>query len=173
MTPVAILLPMVEACARRFHGRVYNACDREDLFQEGVVGLLEAASRYETGRNCRLATFGAHRMSGAMMDHVRSLARRSVECACADPEARPPRDLDITRSMESRAMLRQLRRVLVSGLPGLDATALEVLRLRFRDGLTAREAATRLGVSAPTIVRLEAKALARIRDLFQAGSEGG
>jgi len=170
MTAITPLLPMVNAAARRFRSRVYGICDREDLFQEGVVGLLEAATRYETGHGCSLATFGAKRVNGAMLDHVRKLARRSVERADDKlAERRTKAFAATTRSMESRVMLLRIRHLLKTGVPGMAAMELETLRLRYRDGLTVRDVGDRLKVSAATVVRLEAKALAQLREMISLG----
>ena len=47
MTSISSLVPVVRRISRTIAPTVRAPVDREDLFQEGVVGLLEAASRDE------------------------------------------------------------------------------------------------------------------------------
>lgn len=46
--------------------------DSDDLFQEGVVGLMVAASRYNPGHGSAFASFAYLRVRGAMLDHART-----------------------------------------------------------------------------------------------------
>ena len=67
-------LPLV----RRIAGRIYipspEVIDREDLVACGVIGLLEAAEKYDPARESSFASFAYRRIRGAMLDSIRSLS---------------------------------------------------------------------------------------------------
>lgn len=44
----------------------------DDLEQEGRLGLLEAAGRYQTGMGANFATFATQRVRGAIVDFIRN-----------------------------------------------------------------------------------------------------
>lgn len=43
----------------------------DDLVQEGRLGLIEAAGRFQTGRGAQFATFATGRVRGAILDYIR------------------------------------------------------------------------------------------------------
>jgi RNA polymerase sigma factor (sigma-70 family) len=174
-TSISSLVPVVQRISRTIAPTVRSPADREDLFQEGVVGLLEAASRYEGGRGCSLRTFSTKRASGAMLDHLRGLVRRNREAPARDTvdSGAQVQWAAAVRSPESAVVLRRFRAFLRDGWAALPRLEREVLRLRFFEDLPVREAATDLGVSPATIVRAEQRALAMLRAGFQGRRDRG
>ncbi len=175
VTTVSSLVPLVKRLAGRFKRDYWTPADREDILQEGFMGLMEAASRYEPDRGCALSTFAGPRVVGAMFDYVRTICRRSREKATEEI----PQDLlnyradqgdsDTPRSPESGVMLLRFSDFLGSDLDGvgfLDDDEREIIRLRFFEGKSCREAAESMGVSAATICRVERTALVRLRKNF-------
>ena len=75
---ICALLPLVRHIARRIHLRPNHPClvEHEDLVHEGVVGLLEAARRFDPGADTALSTFAYHRIRGAMLDAVSKAQRQ-------------------------------------------------------------------------------------------------
>jgi RNA polymerase sigma factor for flagellar operon FliA len=47
--------------------------DVEDLTQAGMIGLLNAADRYEAARGLKFWTFASHHVRGAILDHLRAI----------------------------------------------------------------------------------------------------
>ena len=47
--------------------------EREDLYAEGLQGLIEAIKRYDPARNVKFETFATFRIRGSIMDYLRSL----------------------------------------------------------------------------------------------------
>jgi len=47
--------------------------EREDLYAEGLQGLIEAIKRYDPTRNVKFETFATFRIRGSIMDYLRSL----------------------------------------------------------------------------------------------------
>ena len=82
-------LPFVEALARRMAASMPNTIDIGDLVQDGVLGLIDAAHRFDEGRGIKFETFAERRVRGAMIDALRRDAwprgvrrqRRELEAA--------------------------------------------------------------------------------------------
>lgn len=64
---------LIERAARRLASRTAGAVTPEDLWSAGALGLLEAAQRFEAGRDVKFETFVEHRVRGAMLDELRRL----------------------------------------------------------------------------------------------------
>ncbi len=64
-------LPFVEALARRMAASMPNSIDIGDLVQDGVLGLIDAAHRFDEGRGIKFETFAERRVRGAMIDALR------------------------------------------------------------------------------------------------------
>jgi len=82
-------LPFVEALARRMAASMPNSIDIGDLVQDGVLGLIDAAHRFDEDRGIKFETFAERRVRGAMIDALRRDAwprgvrrqRRELEAA--------------------------------------------------------------------------------------------
>src|ERR671913_459945 len=82
-------LPFVEALARRMAASMPNSIDIGDLVQDGVLGLIDAAHRFDEERGIKFETFAERRVRGAMIDALRRDAwprgvrrqRRELEAA--------------------------------------------------------------------------------------------
>ena len=82
-------LPFVEALARRLAASMPHSIDIGDLVQDGVLGLIDAAHRFDEGRGIKFETFAERRVRGAMIDALRREAwprgvrrvRRELEAA--------------------------------------------------------------------------------------------
>src|SRR5512146_3364277 len=82
-------LPFVEALARRLAASMPHSIDIGDLVQDGVLGLMDAANRFDEGRGIKFETFAERRVRGAMIDALRRDAwprgvrrqRRELEAA--------------------------------------------------------------------------------------------
>jgi len=64
-------LPFVEALARRMAASMPNSIDIGDLVQDGVLGLIDAAHRFDASRGIKFETFAERRVRGAMIDALR------------------------------------------------------------------------------------------------------
>jgi RNA polymerase sigma factor for flagellar operon FliA len=82
-------IPFVEALARRMASTMPHSIDLSDLVQDGVIGLIDAAERFDEGRGIKFETFAERRVRGAMIDALRKDAwprgvrrvRRELEAA--------------------------------------------------------------------------------------------
>ena len=66
-------LPLVKTAADRLSRRLPGTVDPDDLVGEGVFGLLDAIDKFDVGRNIRFEIFAPRRITGAMLDYLRSL----------------------------------------------------------------------------------------------------
>ncbi len=64
---------LVRSIATRIHRRLKLRIDLEDVVQLGMVGLLEAAERYDPDGGVALSTFAYHRIRGRILDDVGSM----------------------------------------------------------------------------------------------------
>ncbi len=86
---VAAGLPFVESLARRVASSMPHSIELSDLVQDGMIGLIDAACRYDESRGIKFETFAERRVRGAMIDALRRDAwprgvrrqRREIEAA--------------------------------------------------------------------------------------------
>src|SRR6185369_12396421 len=64
-------IPFVEQLARRVAASMPNSIDIGDLVQDGVIGLIDAAHRFDEERGIKFETFAERRVRGAMIDALR------------------------------------------------------------------------------------------------------
>lgn len=90
-------LPLVRRIAHHLMARLPSSVVVDDLIQAGVIGLIDAIQKYDTGKGASFETYAGIRIRGAMIDEVRrgEWAPRSVH--------RNARAIqDAIRSVESR-----------------------------------------------------------------------
>ena len=68
---IASGLPFVEALARRLAASMPHSIDISDLAQDGMIGLIDAAQRFDESRGIKFETFAERRVRGAMIDALR------------------------------------------------------------------------------------------------------
>lgn len=86
---IAAGLPFVESLARRVAASMPHSIELGDLVQDGMIGLIDAACRFDEGRGIKFETFAERRVRGAMIDALRRDAwprgvrrqRRELEAA--------------------------------------------------------------------------------------------
>jgi RNA polymerase sigma factor for flagellar operon FliA len=86
---VVATIPFVEQLARRVAATMPHSIDIGDLVQDGVIGLIDAAHRFDEARGIKFETFAERRIRGAMIDALRKDAwprgvrrqRRELEAA--------------------------------------------------------------------------------------------
>lgn len=65
-------MPFVHYLARQMSRRSGMRVELDDLVSAGALGLLHAVERFEPSRGFVFSTFAARRISGAMLDEIRS-----------------------------------------------------------------------------------------------------
>lgn len=64
-------LPFVESLARRMASTMPHSIELNDLVQDGVLGLIDAAHRFDEARGIKFETFAERRVRGAIIDALR------------------------------------------------------------------------------------------------------
>jgi len=66
-------LPTVRYIARRIHERLPQHVDLDDLVSAGVVGLIDALSKFDHGKKVQFKSYAQFRIRGAILDSLRTL----------------------------------------------------------------------------------------------------
>jgi RNA polymerase sigma factor for flagellar operon FliA len=120
-------LPLVARVAAAIGARLPHSVEMRDLTQAGVLGLLDAADKFDTGKGVLFRTYAELRIRGAILDSLRSLdwvprslrrKRRELQQAESALEARlgrKPNDEELASKMglsakELRALRERVRR---------------------------------------------------------------
>ena len=129
---------LVKALAQRLAQRLPAQVELTDLVSVGVLGLIDAATRYKASTGVPFDAFARRRVQGAMLDALRDLdwaprslrkLRRDLDAAMAKLRhqlKREPTDLEIAEAMnlseaEYDRLLDQVRSLELGALRQLDA----------------------------------------------------
>src|ERR1051325_6459742 len=66
-------LPLVKAIAVRVHENLPVHVDLDDLIHAGILGLFDAASKYNPDKKVIFHSYAKHRIKGAILDSLRQL----------------------------------------------------------------------------------------------------
>jgi RNA polymerase sigma factor for flagellar operon FliA len=92
----AKFFPYIEKVARRLARRLPAHVEMDDLISAGVIGLMEAAERFDPKRVDRFEAFAEFRIRGAMLDDLRARDTLSRDMRRLSNELR-----EATRKLES------------------------------------------------------------------------
>jgi RNA polymerase sigma factor for flagellar operon FliA len=121
-------LPLVKAIAVRVHENLPVHVDVDDLVHAGVLGLFDAASKFNPEKQVVFSSYAKHRIKGAILDSLRQLdwasrdmrrRHKQVEAATRDLAAtlqRAPTEAEIAERLGMdvdrwRTMMLDLRNV--------------------------------------------------------------
>lgn len=65
--------PVIRAMAQRLAFRLPAHLDSEDLVSAGVIGLMDAMTKFDPSREAKFKTYAEFRIRGAMLDEIRSM----------------------------------------------------------------------------------------------------
>ncbi len=100
-------IPLVRRLAHHLIAKLPASVQIDDLIQAGLIGLMDAISRFEEGQGAQFETYASQRIRGAMLDELRSAdwmprgirqAQRKLEAATLKAEqklGRSPSEKDI------------------------------------------------------------------------------
>ncbi len=84
-------LPLVKAIAVRVHENLPVHVDLDDLVHAGVLGLFDAASKFNPDKQVAFSSYAKHRIKGAILDSLRQLDWASRDLAAVTSKWKPPR----------------------------------------------------------------------------------
>ena len=139
-----------------------------DLIQEGTVGLIEAAERYDYTRGVAFSLLAVHRIRGRMMDFLRREGQVDVACLEENLEGGSLKEnlVDTAASVPEQAESHELARHLhqaMARLPDKERAVLEGMYLCREDAAGMADA---LHVSSSHIYRLQKTGIRRIRGML-------
>ena len=121
-------LPLVKAIAIRVHENLPVHVDVDDLVHAGILGLFDAASKYNPEKQVAFSSYAKHRIKGAILDSLRQLdwasrdmrrRHKQVEAATRELAAtlqRNPTEAEVAKKLGMdeerwRSMMLDLRNV--------------------------------------------------------------
>jgi RNA polymerase sigma factor FliA len=66
-------LPIVRYLARRIHERLPQHVEMEDLVSAGILGLMDAFSKFDPNKKVQFRSYAQFRIRGAILDSLRTL----------------------------------------------------------------------------------------------------
>ncbi|UOD30927.1 RNA polymerase sigma factor FliA [Massilia violaceinigra] len=105
-------MPLVKRLAHHMKAKLPASVEVDDLVQAGMIGLLDAISRYEETHGAQFETYAVLRIRGAMLDELRSsdwLPRsmrqnmRKIETAMSTLQQKlghPPTESEVAKSLK-------------------------------------------------------------------------
>ncbi|PIE59696.1 MAG: FliA/WhiG family RNA polymerase sigma factor [Desulfobulbus propionicus] len=66
-------MPLIDLVVQRMKVQVPSFMTREDMVSAAMVGLTEAANRYDSSKGVKFKTFAEYRMRGSILDEMRKL----------------------------------------------------------------------------------------------------
>lgn len=139
-----------------------SGLEPDDLYSEGVVGLIEAVDRWEPDRGRRLVSLAYRRIQGAMLDAARAHPPLPTLTELPEP---PPRKPESTRHQHDAAAMAH------QALQGRDR---QIVTLYYGLGdeppLTQAEVAQRVGLSQGRLNLVLQRAIETLRQRYN--SEG-
>jgi len=66
------MLPLVKRVALTIRKRLPAHVELDDLFSDGVLGLVDAVTKFDASKRVRLETYARHRIRGSILDGLRA-----------------------------------------------------------------------------------------------------
>ncbi len=118
--------PLVKRMASHLLAKLPASVEADDIIQAGLIGLMDAASRFEEGQGVQFETYATQRIRGAMLDELRASdwlprslrkSQREIERTISKLEQRlqrPPLETEIAKEIgvplhEYQTMLQDAR----------------------------------------------------------------
>ena len=142
--------------AASFHRRFPGRFELDDLVQIGVLGLIDAAARYQPWRGVPFRAYARHRIRGAILDALRGRDPQPLDDGddVADARAGPDEIVE----------MRERSDAVDAAIEDLTPRQARVIELRYGKGLTQAAADERLGgISQAGAREFELRAIERLR----------
>jgi RNA polymerase sigma factor FliA len=179
------LYPAIGRVARSAAARygLPTGVDTDDLVTSGVMGVVEAWSRYDSSRDVPFEAYAARRLKGAVIDAIRAAdwvprktrerarhtgdavaALVSIDASHSDRTALA--DVLVDRSCpkpETRLLEADTRDELVDAVERLPERERMIVRSHYFEGALFRDIGISLGVSSSRVSQLHSRALGSLR----------
>lgn len=104
-------IPLVKRLAHHLVSKLPPSVQVDDLVQAGLIGLMDAISKFEEGQGAQFETYASQRIRGAMMDELRQSdwmprsirqSQRKIEAATVKAQqslGRSPSELEVAQTL--------------------------------------------------------------------------
>lgn len=104
-------IPLVRRLAHHLIAKLPASVQIDDLVQAGLIGLMDAISKFEEGQGAQFETYASQRIRGAMLDELRQSdwmprsirqAQRKIESAIVKTEqklGRTPTETEVAKTL--------------------------------------------------------------------------
>jgi len=155
-------LPLVKRIASLARFSPHCGLDRDDAVQEGFIGLIDAAEKYDRD-DVTFEAYASFRILGQILDAARQSAWKKR--TDKTDQVRSFAEMDFMREevsdvSEIADTARSLRRILAGDMSQREK---QIFYMLFQKGLTLRECGERLGVTESRICQLRDKLIKRLR----------
>jgi RNA polymerase sigma factor for flagellar operon FliA len=110
-------LPLVKAIARSIHGNLPVCVEFDDMVQAGILGLVNAATKFDESKQREFPAYAKHRIRGAILDSL-----REMDWASRDTRRRKKQVENATRELTA-ALQRTPTEAEMAGKMGMDVDA--------------------------------------------------
>ena len=142
-------LPLVRSIAAKYNKL---GIPQEDLEQEGMIGLLEAANKFEENKGTKFSTYATYWIKKYILAAVDKEKKHSLNSTNLNEE--------ITKDKKAITIKSDTNIVLPSDMPENEKNVLTML---YEDEFTLKEIAEELGISRERVRQLKEKGLRRLR----------
>ncbi len=170
-------MAIVDKIVNRLYSQGILYGERDEHVSAGLLGLAEAAARYDQGRGIPFSRIAPRYIKGRILDDLRKRCRwwkdeRSIngDVSVEDQSLSATghegagcwgaRELD---ARESQLHSMEQRRRLTQAMRGLSRKQKNIIKLRFVEELTLVEIAKRYGTSGPGVVSIIRSSINRMR----------
>jgi RNA polymerase sigma factor for flagellar operon FliA len=142
-TRVERTLPLVRKLALRLARKLPPSIEVDDLVQEGSIGLMQAAKRFDPKAHDNFALYAQRRIMGAMLDSVRRRHWVAATLAPIEEGQGMPEEGDLEQETQER----EITGVVRQACGQLRSDKRRAIHLVYSEGMTQHSAAREMGVS--------------------------
>ncbi len=143
-------LPLVRSIAAKYNKL---GIPQEDLEQEGMIGLLEAANNYEENKGAKFSTYATYWIKKYILAAVDKEKKSTFNTYALNEE--------ITKDKEPSPEQPNINKLTFpDGMPEAEKL---VIKLLYEDQLTLKEISEQLGISRERVRQLKEKGLRRLK----------
>jgi RNA polymerase sigma factor (sigma-70 family) len=141
-------LPLVKSIAKKY---AHLGVPLEDLEQEGMIGLLKAADKFEDDKNAKFSTYATYWIKKKILAAIDKEKKVSLDSIKLTEESVEIKEDELKTSQYLK---------LPQNMPDIER---KILRMLFEEQLTLKEISQELKISRERVRQLKEKALRRMR----------
>lgn len=152
-------IPLVRTIAYKMSRKMPPSIEEDDLVSSGMIGLINAANRFDPTKGTSFKTYAWGRIEGAMLDELRSLdwVPRLVRSRKTEPYSYkdiPPKDklIDLDKLVEHKQIF--------DAVKSLSEKEKRVIFLYYYEDMTMKEAGEKLKISEARVCQIHKSAIA-------------